>query len=563
MAALPVPVDPYLRAVLYDMPARVAAATTSLVLDNHVLANDGADIRASSSPFTWIAPLLARFVHLESLSLVACALTTLDGFPRMPHLVRLSVADNPWLNGHLSVVARQCPGLRALDASNTAVQSVEEVQVLTALPHLATLSLVSCPVAATLGTSPTYRAAIFAAVPALDVLDGLDRDGRECDDENDEDEEEELEDDEDVPSSPPLNPGYYASTAGKGLRRAQKGGRSKGPPTAGKGVSRKFFGKGVPMKGGLRVGNGAAHDEDEEDGEEEEEDDEEEEDGVWSDHDDEGEGDAPRRVVTVEIDDSEDDLEDDRHDRRVEEIVDEEEDEDEVESSFHDNPVPVHPPPPRPTAAMHEVVVLDNSESDLDEESDYDDEDDEDSLIGIVKVTRPPTHPTHETADDLDDDEDEDDGYDEDDKPSEWSAAPAPPPAAPAPVVVELQDEDDEVEDDYDDDKESQFDELPARPAATATAAPADVYSDEYDDEDEYEDDAAAPNLAELYGDEFTNGLDASFSHDQLDEDDDAFDLADDEDPDAGVVPTTGKRAFDLSSDGLTDQMYKRARHGP
>ncbi|KAJ3362751.1 hypothetical protein GGF32_005554 [Allomyces javanicus] len=558
--ALPVPVDPYLRAVLYDVPARVAAATTSLVLDNHVLANDGASTPSSPTPFTWIAPLLARFVHLESLSLVACALTTLDGFPHLPNLARLSVADNPWLNEHLTVVARQCPRLRALDASNTTVENVEEVEVLTALPHLATLSLVSCPVAATLGTSPTYRAAIFAAVPALDVLDGLDRDGRECDDEDDEDEEE-LDDEEDVPSSPPLNPGYYASTAGKGLRRAQKCGRSKGPPTAGKGVSRKFFGKGVPMKGGLRVGNGAAHEnDDEEEGEEEDDD-------VWSDRDDDDEAGAPRRVVMIEIDESEDENEhengDYQHDRRVEEIVDEEEDEDEVESFSHDDPVPLDPLPSRPAAAMHEVVVL--GESDMDEESDYDDEDeDEDSLIGIVEVTRPP-HPTHETVDDLDDDEDEDDGYDEDDEPSEWSAAPAPPALAPAPVVIELQD-DDEVEDDYDDydDEESQLDELPARPAATAAAAPVDVYSDEYDDEDEFEDDAAAPNLAELYGDEFTNGLDASFSHDQLGEDDDAFDLADDEDrDDDGVVPITGKRAFDLSSDGLADQVYKRARHGP
>ena len=101
---------------------------------------------------------LARFTALATLSATGCGLTTLEGFPRLPALRVLLLAENRVADG-LRQLAAAAPGLEKLDLANNRIARVEELAPLAALPNLAELDVEACPVCQIGG----YREAVFKA----------------------------------------------------------------------------------------------------------------------------------------------------------------------------------------------------------------------------------------------------------------------------------------------------------------------------------------------------------------------------------------------------------------
>jgi len=97
-----------------------------------------------------------------------CGINSLEGFPSLPALLELNLADNK---------VTSAEGLKSLKE---------------AAPSLQTLELEGCPLA----TKDGYRDAVFALLPHLVSVDGLTKDGEPVDD-DDEGEEEDEEGDAD------------------------------------------------------------------------------------------------------------------------------------------------------------------------------------------------------------------------------------------------------------------------------------------------------------------------------------------------------------------------------
>ncbi|GMH40600.1 hypothetical protein BSKO_08504 [Bryopsis sp. KO-2023] len=116
---------------------------------------------------------------LKTLSLCHVGLTTLDGFPSLPKLTELHLADNKISTG-LGVLS----GLASLEKLNlvhNTIVSVEELAPLAKL-NIKWLDLFACPVESIDG----FREKVFGIIPSLEVLDNADRTGKENTDSEDE-----------------------------------------------------------------------------------------------------------------------------------------------------------------------------------------------------------------------------------------------------------------------------------------------------------------------------------------------------------------------------------------
>jgi len=138
---------------------------------------------------------LDKFTNLKMLTLNGCGLTTLDGFPTLPKLKTLELADNQLCDG---LEALQDAGLLHLTRLNLAgnrISSLDSLEPLGSLPNLRDLDLYTCAVT----DLPNYRDGIFQMLPNLKYLDGFDENDNEKDE--DEDDEDEDGDEDDLLSS--------------------------------------------------------------------------------------------------------------------------------------------------------------------------------------------------------------------------------------------------------------------------------------------------------------------------------------------------------------------------
>lgn len=135
------------------------------------------------------------FTNLESLSLNAVGLTTLEGFPSLVRLKRLELNDNK-LRGGLEVLQDlSLISLSILSLCNNQIQSLDDLEPLGGLPNLKQLDLEQCAVASCDG----YRTKVFEMIPQLKVLDHMDINGEEADLEDEDDDEDADEDDDSDP----------------------------------------------------------------------------------------------------------------------------------------------------------------------------------------------------------------------------------------------------------------------------------------------------------------------------------------------------------------------------
>ncbi|PNH09278.1 Acidic leucine-rich nuclear phosphoprotein 32-related protein [Tetrabaena socialis] len=132
---------------------------------------------------------LDAFVNVQSLSLCGLGLTSLEGFPKLPKLARLTLSDNRIPGGLQHLVDAGLTSLRTLELANNRIASLEELAPLKALPSLQSLDLDQCPCT----KSAEHAAQVFAMLDELKFLDSMDKEGRERDgDEEEEDFEEEA-----------------------------------------------------------------------------------------------------------------------------------------------------------------------------------------------------------------------------------------------------------------------------------------------------------------------------------------------------------------------------------
>eukprot|EP00656_Telonema_subtile_P054591 TRINITY_DN8201_c0_g1_i1.p1 TRINITY_DN8201_c0_g1~~TRINITY_DN8201_c0_g1_i1.p1 ORF type:complete len:234 (-),score=94.31 TRINITY_DN8201_c0_g1_i1:108-809(-) len=131
---------------------------------------------------------LEQFGNLEVLSMNSCILTSLNGFPKLPQLKELSMADNKLAGADLQVL--QGSDLKQLArlvlAGNSNIKELTDLTPLESIPCLRSLDLFECEVS----KNPEYREKVFGKLGSLVYLDGTDRDGNEEDDEEEEDEDE-------------------------------------------------------------------------------------------------------------------------------------------------------------------------------------------------------------------------------------------------------------------------------------------------------------------------------------------------------------------------------------
>jgi acidic leucine-rich nuclear phosphoprotein 32 family protein B len=291
------------------------------------------------------AEILERHQSLEHLSIAGIGVTSLEGFPRLRNLTRLTLSDNRIAGGLDHLVAAGLSSLRDLDLSNNRIQDVDDLAPLADL-RLVSLDLYECPVTRV----KDYRSRVFGMIRTLKYLDKMDADENErpeSDDDDDDgegeaegegdgdgdgDEDDDDEDDEDDPGSGEVaNGGVSHSRGGVASHLVEVNGvidvdeeESDADEVVPNGGVEHHHGAN-----GFRVAvAGEAPDEEDEDVED---DDEDEDDEDFDDEEDLGEeidedGDDEDAVVEVHDVPSTDEDED-----GVEEDEDEEDDEEEVE----------------------------------------------------------------------------------------------------------------------------------------------------------------------------------------------------------------------------------------
>merc|ERR1711865_964772 len=127
---------------------------------------------------------LDQFNNLEVLSMNSCGLTSLQGFPKLPQLKELSIADNKLAGCDLKVLqaAELTQLTRLVLAGNSNVKELSELAPLARCANLKSLDLYECKVS----KLSNYREKVFGELTTLVYLDGTDQDGNEEEDEEDE-----------------------------------------------------------------------------------------------------------------------------------------------------------------------------------------------------------------------------------------------------------------------------------------------------------------------------------------------------------------------------------------
>ncbi|RKO93963.1 hypothetical protein BDK51DRAFT_43286 [Blyttiomyces helicus] len=170
------------------------AKVTELLLDNRKIASVAQLSYAREDPDDTHS--LADYIHLKNLSLSNCGLASLEGFPRLELLEKLTLSDNK-VTSLAELTPENLPSLQRLDVSNNRLTRIETLQPLTDLPLLKHLLLAPNP---PISTADNFRDIIFQMFPDLVSLDEKDRNG-EIVEESDEEEEDDEEEDEEEEAS--------------------------------------------------------------------------------------------------------------------------------------------------------------------------------------------------------------------------------------------------------------------------------------------------------------------------------------------------------------------------
>ncbi|KAG0274766.1 hypothetical protein BGZ96_004110 [Linnemannia gamsii] len=120
---------------------------------------------------------LDHFRNLVKLSMSSSQCTSLEGFPPLPLLRSLHLADNNLSSGFEALAEADLQSLVLLDLTANNIAEAAALAPLDALENLQHLMLEGNPVSETQG----FREAIFEVLPQLISLDSLDRDGTKLD----------------------------------------------------------------------------------------------------------------------------------------------------------------------------------------------------------------------------------------------------------------------------------------------------------------------------------------------------------------------------------------------
>ncbi|KAG0362909.1 hypothetical protein BC939DRAFT_131353 [Gamsiella multidivaricata] len=120
---------------------------------------------------------LQEFQNLVTLTMSNAQCQSLEGFPNLPLLRSLMLADNDLSGGFEALAEADLQNLVRLDLSGNKISNMNVLQPLDALENLAHILLVDNEIA----KADNYRDAVFEILPQLITIDGLDRDGTELD----------------------------------------------------------------------------------------------------------------------------------------------------------------------------------------------------------------------------------------------------------------------------------------------------------------------------------------------------------------------------------------------
>ncbi|KAJ3043143.1 hypothetical protein HDV00_005759 [Rhizophlyctis rosea] len=160
---------------------------SSLIFDNQKIAAIS-QLLTPPAEHAGVFHPLSDYQNVNVISLSNCGLTSLEGFPSLPNLQKLTLTDNK-IRAGLEALAG-ITELVFLDLGGNRISDYECLNPLQSLPNLKRLSLLQCPIA----SAPEYQSKVFSAFPNLELLDDTDRQGNtveEYDDEEGEDDEDE------------------------------------------------------------------------------------------------------------------------------------------------------------------------------------------------------------------------------------------------------------------------------------------------------------------------------------------------------------------------------------
>jgi len=139
------------------------------------------ELNLDNTRATQIEGLTDEYTALKTLSLIKIGLTSLKGFPKLPNLTKLEVADNRISNG--LAVLKDCPKLSHLNLSDNKIKDLEAIEPLKSFDSLTHLDLFNNDICNT----EDYRSKVFKMLPNLKYLDDADADGVENSEDEDDD----------------------------------------------------------------------------------------------------------------------------------------------------------------------------------------------------------------------------------------------------------------------------------------------------------------------------------------------------------------------------------------
>uniref|UniRef100_A0A1I8AB79 LRRcap domain-containing protein n=1 Tax=Steinernema glaseri TaxID=37863 RepID=A0A1I8AB79_9BILA len=134
-----------------------------------------AELNLDNCKASSLSGLTEEFENLANLSMINCGLTSLEGFPKLPNLVRLDISDNKVSNFE---PLAGCTSITHLVLCGNKVSNVSDLEPLKALTELESLDLYNCEV--TKKDNDKYREEVFGMFSSLKYLDGTDVNGDEA-----------------------------------------------------------------------------------------------------------------------------------------------------------------------------------------------------------------------------------------------------------------------------------------------------------------------------------------------------------------------------------------------
>ena len=118
---------------------------------------------------------LDRYTNLELLSLNGVGLSTLEGFPTLPHLKKLELNDNK-ITGPLNALSKaRLYGLERLNVAGNKIADLTDLDCLSKFPNITHIDIAGCPVCDKEG----FSSQVFSICKKLVSLNGAGDDGED------------------------------------------------------------------------------------------------------------------------------------------------------------------------------------------------------------------------------------------------------------------------------------------------------------------------------------------------------------------------------------------------